>query len=444
MNSKAKRAALAAEFKAWLDAILPAASSRDVPGLTAEEEAKKKAYQDGLAALDAMIANEALSASLAPAFTPAPAAPAAAVPDAGAITGRTTAGAPNLATDPARGFTGPNALAEFAIAVRRAQKGNIDRRLIEGGLWVNGLQAAPSNYHQESGTTEGAMVPPAIASAIWTLVMSDPLMALLTIEPTEGNSVDLYGDETTPWGATGVLAAWRAEAAQLSPSKLVTNPKQVRLHELAAFVLATEELVEDAPRLNDRLTVKAPSAIRWKMIEAFVFGTGAGQPLGWSHANYAGKVALSRKTGAQVNPDDVVNMYARMLRQDGPDNTFWVGNPDILPDLILRSTIGNVPIWMPPTGLAAAPNGTLMGRPLFWSDHAQTKGTAGDLQYVNPDGYYAIQKGTTKFDVSIHLYFDYAITAFRWLVRVGGLPLLTAPVSPAKGSNTRSHFVVLT
>lgn len=103
------------------------------------------------------------------------------------------------------------------------------------------------------------MVPAVVSQAIWALVFTDPLLALLTIEPTSGHVVELYGGETTPWGATGVVAKWRSEGTQvLSHSKLATSFKQVRLSELYAFVLATEELLEDTPRLTDRLNVKAP------------------------------------------------------------------------------------------------------------------------------------------------------------------------------------------
>src|SRR5262249_52350427 len=162
----------------------------------------------------------------------------------------------------------------------------------------------------------------------------------------------------------------------------------------------------------DRLNTKAPAAIRWKMVEAFIFGTGAGQPLGWANTNYAGKVALNRKTGGQINPDDPIKMYSRLLVQDGADRSFWATNRDTLPDLILRSIVGNVPVWMPPNGLAGAPNGTILGRPVFFSEHCQTLGTAGDLQLVNPDGYYATQRGPIRQDSSIHLFFDYNIMAF--------------------------------
>jgi HK97 family phage major capsid protein len=352
--------------------------------------------------------------------------------------------APNIARDPLRGFRN---VGEFAVAVRNAGRlgSPPDARLVHGGL-ISGpgsFQAAATGYMQESNAPEGAMVPPAFSQAIWQLVFADPLLDLLTVEPTDSNAVDILRDETTPWGATGVQASWRAEGVQMSASKLATLASQVRVHELYAFVLATQELLDDAPRLNDRLAVKAPAAIRWKLVEAFMFGHGAGQPLGWANAAYPGSVVVTRTTATQVKPDDFVNMFARLLVADGPDRSFWVVNRDTLPDIILKSVVGNIPVWMPPSGLAGAPQGSILGRPLFYSEHCQTKGTKGDVQYVNPDGYYALQRGPARYDTSIHLFFDQNVTAFRWMFRFGGQPLLSAAVSPAKGSNTKSHFVIL-
>ena len=54
-----------------------------------------------------------------------------------------------------------------------------------------------------------------------------------------------------------------------------------------------------------------------------------------------------------------------------------------------------------------------------------------------------IKTGGVKFAASIHLFFDFAVNAYRWMFRIGGQPILSAPVSPAKGSDTESHFVTL-
>ena len=337
--------------------------------------------------------------------------------------------------DPKGGFRN---LAEFSLAVKQAVRPGaqqIDPRL--------NYRAAPSNYHQETGAAEGYTVPPEFKQDILQLVFQpDDLLAMVNPEPTGSNAVELLADESTPWGAVGVLAYWRAEAGQMTPSKLATKLRQVRLFEMYAFVTASEELLEDAPRLNNRLTQGAARAIRWKAAEAIMNGTGAGQPLGWT--NGPGVVTVAKESGQATQtilPANVAKMYSRLIN---PGRGIWLVNQDCLPQLYTM-TLGNYPIYMPPaTGFANAPGGMLLGRPVQISEHCASLTNLNDIQFVNPDGYYAtVRDSGPQFASSIHLYFDYGLDAFRWTFRLGGEPMLSAPVSPANGSNTRSHFVNL-
>lgn len=337
--------------------------------------------------------------------------------------------------DPRRGFRN---LADFALSVRQASLpgGSVDERLRIG--------AAPTSYHETGGTAgEGYMVPPAMRQEIWNVVNEiDSLLSEVESEPTSSNSVEFNKDETTPWGATGVQAAWRAEGVQMTASKLATTAETMKLHELYAFVLATEELLQDAPRLNARLTNKAGQAIRYKLNEAFVNGTGAGQPLGWFTSS--AKVSVAKETSqvaATLVAANVAKMYARVIN---PGMANWYVNQDVLPQL-LTMTLGNNSVYvLPSAGFQNAPGGFLLGRPVKFLENCQTIGTQGDIQLVNPKGYYAVTKGSNPdFADSIHLYFDYNIRAFRWIFRANGQPFLSAAISPAKGSTTRSHFVVL-
>jgi len=338
--------------------------------------------------------------------------------------------------DPRRGFS---SLADFAIAVKNASVpgGQVDGRLLIG--------AAPSNYHQGTGGSsgEGYNIPPQMRAEIWEVVTGDDsLLNDVENEPTSGNSVDFLADETTPWGASGVQASWRAEGAQMSASKQATQMETMRLHELYAFVLATGELLQDAPRLSSRLTRKAGQAIRYKMNEAFVNGTGAGQPLGWFTSSAKVTVAKeSAQVADTVVAANVAKMYARVI---DPGQSIWFINQDVLPQL-LTMTLGNNSVYVPPaSGFQNAPGGFLFGRPVRFLENCATVGDEGDIQLVNPRGYYAITKtGGPEFAESIHLFFDYNVNAFRWIFRVNGQPFLSAPISPAKGSTTRSHFVTL-
>lgn len=333
--------------------------------------------------------------------------------------------------DPKRGFAN---LGDFALAVKASftPGGKYDARL--------NYLAAPSNVHQESGTDDGRMVPPAFKADIFEAISESDqsLLSAVDSEPTSGNQVEFLRDESTPWGATGVQSYWRAENVQMSASKLATASDQVRVHELYAFVLATDELMKDAPRLADRLTRKSALALTYKINEGIVNGTGSGQPLGWMTS--AAKVTVTRAGASAVAAADLAKMYARV---QGVGQSVWYINQDVFPQLPLL-TIGQQAVWLAPNGLASAPGGFIFGRPVQFLENCQTLGTSGDIQLVNPKGYYAATRGSAPdYAESMHLFFDYNVQAFRWTFRLGGQPYLSAAISPAKGSNTRAHVVVL-
>lgn len=229
----------------------------------------------------------------------------------------------------------------------------------------------------------------------------------------------------------------------MSPTKLVTDPRSVPLHELYVLALATEEMRDDAPRLADRITRKAALALQWKISDSIVYGTGAGQPLGWF--NSPARVSVAKESGQAADTivaDNVLKMASRLLVMPG-DRPVWLANRDTLPELATM-TIGDQPAWIGAGMLQNAPGGQLLGYPVIFTEHAKTVGDQGDLQLVNPRGYYAARRtASPQFASSIHLFFDYAVETFRWMFRFGGQPYLSAPMSPANGASSKSHFVVL-
>ncbi len=345
--------------------------------------------------------------------------------------------------DPARtnGFAD---LADFALAVRAATPGGgnvvVDPRLL-------GPSASdPANVMRATGSDEGFQVPPAYRDSIWEMVFDlDDIPSLVDSEPTSAREVKMLADESTPWGAGGIQVRWRSEGQKMDASKAPPPaPRSVPLEPLYAFVLADEDLLEDAPRLANRLTTKAALAITWKMGDTVIYGDGVQKPLGWMKS--PAKITVDKKSGQTaktITVDNVLDMYTRLLVQPG-DTPVWLANRDIVPQLVTLR-IGDNLMWTPPVaGLKEAPGGFLLGMPIRWSEHAETLGTEGDLQLVSPKGYYLAKRASgIRMDTSIHLYFDYGIQAFRWTFRVGGQPYLSKPVQPAKGTTSKSHFVTL-
>jgi HK97 family phage major capsid protein len=349
--------------------------------------------------------------------------------------------------DPRRGFRN---MADFALTVRGAcTGGSVDKRL--ASLANSPRLAAPTGYMQESSGSagEGYMLPPEFQGNVQEIVFAeDGIIEAMKPEPTDASAVEFDADETTPWGSSGVQAVWRSEAGQMTATKAITNPKLNKLHELYAFVTASGELMQDLPRLNDRLTRKSGMAIRWKAEDALVNGDGVGKPLGFAATQNPSRLTVAKDSGQAANTLSVANL-ANMLSQllaDGGD-PFWVIHRTCTAALFGLS-IGNQPAFLPSNQpIAGKPGGTLFGLPVKFSEHAQTLSSLGDVQLVNPAGYQCnVKSGADlgmKFDMSIHLFFDYNLTAFRWIFRIGGQPILSAGVSPKNGTTKRSHSLVL-
>jgi HK97 family phage major capsid protein len=347
-----------------------------------------------------------------------------------------------IAADPAGTFAD---LGEFALAVYSANApgGAVDPRLriVNAGVDIG---AAPTNFHQEGGSEDGYMVPQSMRDTIWELVLAEEgLINLVDSEPTASNSVQVIKDESTPWGATGVQAAWGGEGIKMDPARLETLMAQIRLSKIHAFVLATEELLEDAPRLTSRLTTRSAQAINFKVDEAIVNGDGNGKPRGWTVSDAL--VSVAKEVGQSADTvvaENVAKMFARLLPA-GLSRAFWMVNSDIFPELMTMA-IANRPIWTPPNGFIEAPAGLLLGRPIRLSEHAKTLGDKGDIQLIDPMGYYAATKASgIRAAESMHLFFDYDIRAFKFTTRVAGQPYLSGPVVPKYGAATKSHFVTL-
>lgn len=363
-------------------------------------------------------------------------------------------GADRIYTDPLRGF---RSAADFARSVRNSivSPSQADPRLMVvqreslGNPIPQSTQVGAVTYLNEGNAADsGWAVPPQIRDAIWEVAYGgDDVVNMVAWEPTSSNTVEYEADETMPWTASGVSALWRTEAAAMTASKPVApQPRVVRVNELYAFITATDELLEDAPRLESILTKRAGRAINWTASEALMTGNGVGKPLGWLNSPAAISVA---KESAQAIGSVVLNNLTKAITRAWMfgGRLRWLANQDILPALV-PMTLGNYPLYIP-VGGGQSPvqqslnNGSLLGIPLSWNQHCKTLGTYGDLQLVNLDGYYALRRGDVKYATSIHLYFDQAKTAFRWTFRFGGQPFLSGPISPANGSATQSHFVAI-
>jgi len=327
---------------------------------------------------------------------------------------------------------------------------------------VTRLRNTASTYGGEGvGTDGGFLVPPSFSMEIWQKVQAEEnLLNRCTPLVTDGNSMMIPKDETTPWQTSGgVQVYWEGEAQAPSASKPAFEMGALRLSKLMALVPISDELLSDASGLESWLRAKAPGKMAAKLNTAIVAGTGVGQPLGIIPGYAAVGASVVQVSKATSQPADTVwmtnieSMYARMYapwRRNG----IWLINQDIEPQLAgmafqasgatsLLPGTNPVPAYLPPGGLSNSPYATLKGRPVVPIEACAAIGDLGDIIFVDLSQYWALTKsGGIQTDTSIHLYFDQALTAFRFIFRVNGQPAWSSTITRQNGSSNELSWAV--
>jgi HK97 family phage major capsid protein len=145
------------------------------------------------------------------------------------------------------------------------------------------VSKAPTTYANEgTGADGGFLLAPEFSNQVLMhSFMDEALFSRTDTYTTGSNSLTVPKDETTPWGTNGVQVYWQSEAGQATQSKPKLGQDNLILHKLTALVPVTDEQLQDGfVGLGQYVTRQAGERIRFKVDEAIVNGSGAGQPLG--------------------------------------------------------------------------------------------------------------------------------------------------------------------
>lgn len=323
--------------------------------------------------------------------------------------------------------------------------GVIDRRLISGDRELR----SPTGLAEGTPSLGGFLVQMDYAnelfakahqaSMIWQKCRNIPISG-------RSNGLKIPGiDETSRadgsrWG--GIRAYWLEEAGSKTASKPTFMMVELSLKKLIGLTYATDELLEDAGALETIIRMAFEEEFAFKLDDAVIRGTGAGQPLGILNA--PSLVSTTRGSTGTICDTDVRNVYARMY-PGSHSKAEWFTNVDCLPNLMAMtaSDAGYQSIWLPANNIAGQPFQTLMGRPIHYVETASTEGTVGDLMFLDLSQYVTITKGGMQTAQSIHVNFTTDETAFRFVLRLDGQPLWNSALTPYKGTDALSPFVTV-
>jgi HK97 family phage major capsid protein len=209
-------------------------------------------------------------------------------------------------------------------------------------------------------------------------------------------------------------------------------------HKSGALFSASNEWLSDAdPAMRARLETIFQSSLRWYCESLLWTGTGAGQPLGALVGD--GALSITKETGQTADTimtDNIVKMWAR-LRPGSHNRAIFCANPTTFPMLATLSigvgVGGNSVGLLQPSGIAGAPATSILGRPLYLSEHLPSLGNAGDICLLDPLLYVLGDRKQIIVDASPHIRFQYDETAFRVQARFDGQPALSSVLTPANG-----------
>lgn len=332
-------------------------------------------------------------------------------------------------------FGGFNSSGDFMMAIKNASKGSVAPQLQNAAAF------------EKNGEDGGFLVPPDIADGILKkLDQKESLFSQTTQLKTSGNSMTVNVDESQPWNS-GVVAYWMAEGAPFTGSKPGFKQAEFKLKKLGALVVATDELLDDAPALEAYIKTAAPDAIMHKVNGAIINGNGVGKPNGIIGSGFTIQAAKeSMQTADTVNAKNIINMYSRMF-PIARAGAAWYMNAGVEPQLLgMKDDNDNYIYLAPGSQMNQSPYGLLLGRPVYPMMSAMPAlGDAGDILFANLSYYYTLTKtgGGVKSAQSIHVYFDTEKTAFRFSYRIDGRVPFQSPVTTEFGNYTMSGFVKL-
>jgi HK97 family phage major capsid protein len=349
--------------------------------------------------------------------------------------------------DPARGF---KSFGDFALEILDCGP---SRAAIESNPRLRA--AAGTGMTQGVSSEGGVLVPPAFSREVWdrSRVKSESMLGycdVLPIDPgVESLTISAINETSrangSRWG--GVQGKWKSELTQMAETRPALRDIKVEPKELYVLGYISDKLLRSAPgTASTLLATAAADEINFKIGDAIFNGDGAGKPRGV--IGHTGTVSVAKETGqtaATVVTPNINKMWAR-CHANWRSGAAWFINQAVeteLENLTMTVGTGGVPVYLPAGGVADTPNARLKGRPVIVVEYCAALGTKGDIVLGNFGAYLAAVRGMVDQSQSMHLKYDFAQTAFRFIFEIDGQPWMPSAITPYKGAATLSPFVTL-
>lgn len=234
-----------------------------------------------------------------------------------------------------------------------------------------------SNVMQESVAADGGyLVPEELDSRLIMKLSEENVLRKL------GHVITTSGDHKINIAATEPAAAWVDEGDTLTWGTGTFAQVLLDAHKLHVAVKVTEELLYDSAfDLETYIAEEFGKALANAEENAFLNGTGTGQPLGIFAETGGGTVAVNLPAGSNITADNIITLvYA--LKRPYRKNAVFIMNDATVAAIRKLKDLNGVYMWQP--ALTAGEPDKLFGYPVYTSAYCPASKIAfGDFSYYN-------------------------------------------------------------
>lgn len=388
-------------------------------------------------------------------------------------------GAPNAEKDPVKGFRDHR---DYFSAVKRSASGAVkDERLKmlavapagdeeDGDVNVFMLPIAftpaalrgSSTYRAAAGADEQGVYDDRYGGIAVARTQLPGLLQLgMEGDPTAGRTqavpmatpiVDMIArtDKNHTSSVTGGFTVTRSpETVAKSSTRAQLEMVSLKATSLFGLAYVTEEQISDS-FISIVAVIEAGFRDQFahQILNEKLRGGGGNEYLGvltaLSASSLGPTISIAKESGQAADTflyNNVVKMRSRCW---GFANAIWIANHDCYPQLsVLSVPIGVAGALVYQTSTVPDRPDTLLGRPIFYTEYASTVGDQGDLILGNWSQFLEGTYQPLQSAESIHVRFVNHERTFKFWLRNAGAPWWRSALTPFKGANGLSPFVVL-
>ena len=282
------------------------------------------------------------------------------------------------------------------------------------------LQAMRTNFRQISNVLQegidpqgGYLVPDEYDKRLIDILTEENVMRTL------GTNITTSGEHKINIAATKPAAAWIEEGGTLTFGDATFDQIILDAHKLHVAIKVTEELLYDnAFNLENYILTQFGKALSNAEEDAFINGTGVGQPLGILAETGGAQVGVTSASSTKVTADEIINLVYSLKRPYRKNAVFLANDVCIAELRKLKDNNGQY-LWQP--SLQAGEPDRVLGYKVYTSPYFPVPTAGGTAVAFGDFSYYNIgDRGTRSFAELKELFAGNGMIGFVAKERVDG------------------------